>query len=414
MFCAAMMLRPTLLGDSFSFLGSILILLCGAYVFSRQGFDGPLLRMELLSQGSAVLLWLFLMVHSALNGVTNFYALSAFLQITASSIGVLLCFSNSELHRTFFVIFRVYLAFCGASLVATVVLSLVVGLDALYVTPISTIHYNGSSELYLPFTLAYGYKECFGVLVPRSGSGFRESGIAQAFFACAIVSMPELKTLRHWVMFGLLVVGGLGALSTAGMSIVGIASGIRLIRIDGVNLAIRAAFIVLSLYLAVIAVDFSLNDESVGFAAKIDTDSYQDRSLQTDLGLHAFYTNPLGYGAYSENFGAGINLIANLGSIGVFGALLVLVNLLLAILGSRNKLEKALFVAPLFFTSLISQPLLDAALVYLFFGYAGAPRRHQLVPKRPTPIAVASRIPRLRLNDGNDQRLATGSPEESQ
>lgn len=342
---------------------------CGFGTLVLGGVDRKLLPLSLMSQGSAILLWLFLTIHSLLNGVTETYGLTAFLTVSLCCAGACLGFSNVRFHNAFFSSLRVYLAFCGLSFLLTVILALGVGLHTLYIATISVKHYEGVGDVYFPFTIAYGYREFFGLVLPRCGAGFRESGISQAFFAFAILTIPELRRRRHWLMLLLLVIGGIGAQSTTGMALVGLSLGLRVLSIEGIGFRMRFLLLCLVAVLAVISVDTALNDQTVGLAAKVDTQSYYDRKFQTINGFDYFMEHPLGAGVYSTQAPEGINLIASLGNIGIFGLLAVVMNLWMSLLGSANRLKKAMVLLPLFLTGLTSQPLLDAPFVYLCYGF---------------------------------------------
>lgn len=371
MFVAAMLVRPSLLGQNFTAAGSVLAFGIGLSSFLLHGWNRRLLSLVLLSQGSAIVLWLFLATHSVFSGVMLSYPLTAFITIVLCSGGACLGFSNRIFHDAFFSSLRIYLAFCGLSLVVTAVLSMAVGLNFLYLTTVTVRDYDlgGYADVYFPFTISYGYREVFGYLIPRCGAGFRESGISQAFFAFAILTIPQLRRPRDWGVLLLLLVGGLGAQSTTGMAIVGIAGSLRVLAVEGAGPKVRLLLLCLVLCASAVSVNIALNDETVGFAAKVESQSYLDRKFQTEKGIEYFLEHPLGAGVYSPQVNVGINLLASLGGIGIFGLFAVMLNLLMSWLGSMNKVKKGLAILPLFLTSLTSQPLLDAPFVYMCYGF---------------------------------------------
>lgn len=370
---ATMCVRPTFLGDSYSYIGCLSVLAVGLLSTRINRIDMRSARKLILSLGSSIVLWLFLLAHSALNGVANYYALSAFVQISACAFGGILCLSNKNVHENYFSYFRLFLAVMSISFLITTLLSGALGLSHLFITRLTTTNYDGISALYFPFTQSYGAKWYSGLYVPRLGAWFRESGIAQAFFACAILSKPELKTFRDWGLLALLVLGGIGAQSTTGLAVIAFAVAMRLIRERSIHPIVKAALVIYAVYISATALNFFLNDTSIGVKSKLETASYIDRHLQMQSGLNAFRVNPLGYGVYSDASPYGINLIASLGSIGVIGALLVISNIVCGVLGSYDRVGKALLMAPLVFTALTSQPLLDAGLVYFFYGFLSFP-----------------------------------------
>jgi len=385
LFIASTLLRPTIAGDLISFVGSLGVLVAGVVGLSVLRLDREALRMAAFTQGSAILLWSFLMSHAAINGVPNFYAGSAFLQIATCCAGAMICLSNRRVHDLFFSFWRLFLAAFAASFVMTTALSMSVGLETLHIASLQTPHYE-NYDVYFPITISYDVKDYFGTRIVRASAWFREAGIAQAFYASAILTMPKIRTARQWALALLLFTGGIATQSTIGLAIVGIAAAAQLFR-NFRDPWFRVVIAVPAVYLAVIATNLAISDETVGLASKIDTESYIDRATQVEDGLRLFFENPLGYGAYSAVAGGGINLISMLGAIGIFGAMLVLLNLTAAIAFARDRIEKAVYVLPLFVTSLTSQPLIDAALMYVFLGYAGS--ASALASARNAPASVA-------------------------
>jgi hypothetical protein len=377
------------------------VLTCGLVYFSRQNGAFYIDGKQAAFAGSAILLWIFLASHSILNGVQNYFAFSALMQISACCIGAMICFSNRNIHDYFFGYFRLFLMICSASFLLTVIMSSVSGLATLHLFDIDTSKYKNVYSIYFPATQSYGLRYNFGIFMPRLGAWFRESGIAQAFFAFAILSLPSLARPRDWVSLALLFVGGIGTQSTTGLAVVGLSLAIRLLCIKKMPFAVRLMMIAAAVGLAFLAIDFALHDRSVGFAAKSDSMSYWDRYIQVQRGLDAFNENPLGYGAYSEHIGAGINLLSALGGIGIFGLVFVLINCIVAVCFAEDRLIKAACVSAIFFTSLTSQPLLDSGIVYIFYAYLGTVRRplhrgagtvssHQQIPLLSTHDSAAT------------------------
>src|SRR5262249_7353763 len=157
--------------------------LLGLLSLQLCGINRQLLLRSALSQGSAILLWLFLMFHSLFNGVPGTFMVTAFITVTLASLGACAAFSNRAVHDAYFDLFRWYLALNGLSFVVTCLLATLFTLAPLQLTTIWIGRYGleGYGDVYFPFTISYGYRDFFGVTVPRLGAGFRESGIAQAF-----------------------------------------------------------------------------------------------------------------------------------------------------------------------------------------------------------------------------------------
>jgi len=315
------------------------------------------------------------MFHSLFNGVPGTYMMTAFITISLSCVGACLAFSNRAVHDAFFSVFRFYLAINGLSFIVTVLLTIVLSLPSIYLTTISIGRYAipDYGDVYLPFTISYGYREYFGITVPRMGAGFRESGIAQAFYACSIISIPHLRSLKQYLVLALLLVGGLATQSTTGMALVGIAFCIRITRLEGIGKLSRIGLIIVMAILGFFAIDVAINDETLGFAAKENTESYFDRRDQTDAGLKEFFKNPMGLGVYSPDSPGGINLLSSLNTIGIFGLILVVINIICAWISSFDRTTKAFYILPIFLTALTSQPLLDAPLVFVLYGFLAFP-----------------------------------------
>jgi hypothetical protein len=292
-----------------------------------------------------------------------------------STIGAGAAFSNRAVHDAFFSSFRWYLALNGLSFAITVLIAIFLTLSPIYLTTIGLGRYDLESygDVYFPFTISYGYRDYFGVTVPRLGAGFRESGIAQAFFACSIISIPRLRSLKEFLLLVLLLIGGLATQSTTGVALVAIAFCVRIARLEAVGKVSRVGLVIAMSVIGFAAIETAINDETVGFAAKEDTESYFDRRDQTQQGLEFFFKHPMGQGAYSPDSPTGINLIASLGAIGIFGAILICLNGVFAIICSFDRVAKAFFILPIFLTALTSQPLLDAPLVYVLYGFLAFP-----------------------------------------
>ena len=113
--------------------------------------------------------------------------------------------------------------------------------------------------------------------------------------------------------------------------------------------------------------DIAINDESIGFAGKAETDSYYDRAIGVQNSLNAFYENPFGYGQGNSKYGplTGINLIAALGAIGFIGFLLHILNWIVAVASVDARRRKFECVLPFIITALTSQPIADAPFVLI-------------------------------------------------
>ena len=393
----SLLIRPSHFGEDYSIFGSLIIMTTGIISSYRNKTDiSYSVNLKAITVSTCAL-WLFLCVHSVSQSTNNFFALYAFVLISSSTIGAALSFSCKPVHDAYFRIFRLYLCAMCVSELITIFLSTYIPLESLLVARLPTKTYTDFGDFYFPFTASYDVKDYGWIQIPRLSAGFRESGIAQAFYASAIATLPSVSRTRDRVTFFLLVVGGLLTQSTIGFALVTISAYLRLIRIYEYSIWKQILSFVFLLPILGYGVYFSISDETLGLglASKQDTDSALDRLFGTQAGISRFFENPFGYGIYNSAYPQeGINLLSSLGMIGIFGIAAVLINLFISIKFSLSRREKIEVLMPLFVTSIFSQPFIDAGLVYIFYLYT-APnillRRNPVEKKlkregRPNPV----------------------------
>ena len=175
------------------------------------------------------------------------------------------------------------------------------GLESLVIYTIDVSDYTGiGGQIFFPFTLGYGFKEYEFMTMTRLSAGFREAGIAQAFIAACIIGFPKIENIIDAILISLIIVSGFATQSTSGIATVGLALLVRMLIEQDVSAHTRIFLGAIGILIAIIALDVALNDTSVGFENKVETESYWDRKNQMDNGLRVFFENPFGVGTYSK------------------------------------------------------------------------------------------------------------------
>lgn len=363
---SAFSIRPTYFGEDYSTVGSAFILCLGC--FSLLVFKIPLVAF----QRNAILFtvislyWLWLAVHSLALGADKPYALYSFVLITSSTAGAAFAFAHKDIHDSFFRFLVYALSLMGVSWLITVILSLYYPLYALKLTtlPISTYV---DRKLYFPFTIEYStvYNQFTGH-IPRLAAGFREAGIAQAFYVWAILVLPYLDVKKKpFILFGLLA-GLLGTQSTVALFIFAVTFLVKWVFVSKGNFIKKIMLIMFGGLFMIIMFYFAYYAEGFGLQAKMQTTSFTDRLFAMLNGIQSLLDNPIGIGIYnSETKHAGINLIAIFGQIGFLGLLGFIIVYTSAVCVDRQKIDKFCLLLPFLITSIMSQPLLEAGLIYI-------------------------------------------------
>lgn len=242
------------------------------------------------------------------------------------------------------------------------------GVDQLFIMELD-LGYDNPSKLLFPFSILYhdmhsGY---FNML--RFQSVFRESGIAQAFFTWALIIAYYLGN-HKLILLGLFL-GLLSTFSTTGVAISLLIIPLALIAKKGISgTVIKRVFIIFgytvgSIFFLFFAYFITLNIPYFGVLSKLEThgESITERLPRFEN------ISLLGQGFYSnitEN--SAINLLKATESIGVLLVVFyIFMFTFMCWLGRSKHSGFKVFVAlsPLFITSLIAQPIVDAPLVFI-------------------------------------------------
>lgn len=359
-------MRPSHLGENYNFIGLTMMLFFS--IFATFGQDWRPTFNTTIKPALLLLLWVFLFIHAALNGVDS--PLPAFSAMSAAMVfmAAVLMMSSHETTKKAVHTFIIVLSIFGLSGIVTSLLSPVVGTSTLYLFRIQNKTYEASGDILFPFSMVYSYNFYPWGQFARLSLGWRESGIAQAIYVWAlgiVLFTPEIR-YRKWLIIGL-AAGDILTQST-------LAYG-TLLFVVACWYFKRAKFTPFNIFFVMpvalvvgsVLVYMSIFDDNIGFAAKANSTSYSDRYFATQTGINMFLNNPLGIGMNSTSMdeNLGINLISIVGYIGIFGIVLTLLAYIVPILTSRNRFVAFVCIGPIIFTAVTSQPLLDSFGVWL-------------------------------------------------
>jgi len=212
MFISVLLMRPSLLGEEFSS-AAILVLLLALFVKvifrnkeSKVSFD----RSNVIILLIFLLIWIYLLAVSVLNNAYHFdYTIKAF--ILHASIITIFSFllSEKEINKLFFKSIVYILSFCGISSLISILLIEVSSTEII-------MGHLLDYEVLFPFSVKYGVYTVPNIHVfHRFMAFFREPGIAQAFYAWAVVYCIYFRF--HKLILFALIFGLLATLSTIGI-----------------------------------------------------------------------------------------------------------------------------------------------------------------------------------------------------
>lgn len=363
MFIPLLLMRPSLLGEEFSSI-VIPVLLLALFVKvilrnkeSKVSFDRSHVIILLLF----LLIWIYLLAVSVLNNAYHLdYTIKAF--ILHASIITIFSFllSEKEINRLFFKVIVYILSFFGISSLISILLIEFSSADIIIA---QVIDY----DVLLPFSVRYGVYTVPNIHVfQRFMAFFREPGIAQAFYAWAVVYCVYFR-FHKFILLGL-IFGLLATLSTAGILSLSIVLFLLFLFKQNISLYARisriliSGFLVISMYAGLYYMPF------IGIQAKSNThsESLDDRSLNMFSASENW--NFFGNGMYSSvEKHSGINLISMLDEIGLLAfVLVVFLYFSPLVIKKQDNLFYFISFVPIALTSILAQPLLDAPLVYLF------------------------------------------------
>lgn len=224
-------------------------------------------------------------------------------------------------------------------------------------------HNDASGLVVFPFTLIYGVYTLGDEVTLRSSLFFREAGIGQAFSVFSLLYALQNK-MKLWILIGC-IVGLICAFSTAGYIVLMLCSMLYWLNRRAITIS-RVLIFIISAIVGVLIVlylpDYGLFDKSLTHA-----ESITDRTYAAEYSISEFLNNPFGLGLFSQVFAnQGISLIGQLSAIGFIGfAIQMCAFLGLSFVDIANNSKRAVLLMPIFFTALLSQPLMGSPGVYV-------------------------------------------------
>lgn len=369
------LMRPNILGESFSAVAAVLVLVAFMGDVCRRQIERdytvPMKFWTIIILNTT--LWLYIAAQSTLTGIYGNYTNT--LKATVLHLFIVnpaaIILSNKKCNSAFFrgLIFLSVLLIL--SYLLSFIISLVVSWDRMYLFQFPMERADYAGKVYFPFTILYQLSIGYLVALPRFQGFAREAGILQcyliwAFFAC------EYFKISRWYIKPLLVVGIVGTFSTIGVGLFGVVYAIKMF--------LKGQFFAFFL-IGILGAATFLYAPLIGISDKGTThgSSIKDRNDAIVEGWDGFITNPFGTGLYTSNTtreNEGINLVGLFPSIGFVGVLLVLAIYFVPLyFDKEQRLQSFVCISPIFLTLLLSQPILDAPFIYMIFmAIYGAPK----------------------------------------
>ena len=357
-------MRPSHLGEAYNSIGIAIFFLSSmmAMVFSRNIADR--VQKAWLPVLAFVLFWVYVFFHAQILGVSSVFVFYTVLLSLFIGAACLIIFSSYELTKQFTTFFVTLVGCLGFSSLLTFLIGFILPMSELVYGKLSIPTYP-TGDLLVPLSLGYNQISTPWGVVYRLGGFWREVGIAQAIFCWALVVVLSSKGLRFRKLLIMGCIGGaIATQSTLAYSNLALVLALYLLFISKVRFIHKFLLVLILSPVFLSLVWFSVTDESVGLAAKIDGVSFSDRMIAIQYALSFLSENPWGYGMYGNSgvirTNAGINLIASSGALGVVGVLLYLISMAAAVYDRENMMPKLVAFLPIFLTSLTSQPLIDS------------------------------------------------------
>lgn len=289
------------------------------------------------------------------------------------TVGVVISYSvflsRTDINEKFFNLMATLVSIIGWSGFFTILISQFVDVQLLRVGGVEIEGYESYAGvdvggIYFPFTMIYGNFTTGDFVFYRVSGFFREPGIYQAI-CCSLVLYEGLGRCSKMVLIGL-ILGCILSLSSIGVLLLPMTLALLY--------ALKKRKVTFRIFFALLSIPFGafliMNLPGIGLADKLVTHStsISDRTEAMLNGVNSLWINPLGYGLFgnaSQN--SGINMIAALGSIGVVGFILQF----FILSGYRFNLNYSSicrigFCVPIVVTSVFSQPIYGAPMVYIF------------------------------------------------
>lgn len=361
------LIRPSAMGEQFTSVALVLILFSAfiqllEWLKYRNKFS--ISKKNLIVTITCLGLWTFLLMHALIQDSNNleFVLKATISHMIVISIGAIIL-SHQRTNLLFFKgLIKVFIFF-SFSYCITFFLTMVLGIEfeklLLFKVPVEG--YESSGDVYFPFTQLYGFMTVGDIRLPRVLGFFRESGIFQAFLIWAYFNLKQYG-LNNKKNKALLLIGIVGTFSTAGIAVFFAVYAFKLF-------LTRKKF--LSIFLVIISVFGLIYAPFIGLESKSVTheSSITDRSFAMKDGVNRMMENPIGTGLYNAEWydsrTSSINLIAMSKNLGVFGLTFVLLTYFLPAAFYEYRRSYLIGVMPFFLTLLLSQPILDAPIVYL-------------------------------------------------
>lgn len=365
---AVYLVRPTALGQSMTMYGMgiglfVLFLQFGQSIrYKKIGFT----KKNFIVVLTTSLLWTYLLAQASMLSDNHMdFVIKAFLSNVILVVACSMVLSNERSNYLFFRGFILSLVITSVMYCITYLLSCFINIEKLYMFSLHIIggNYEGSGRVYFPGTVLYSYFTVGSLQLPRLQGLFREAGILQAFIIWAFFNLKTYNLNNKWVKL-FLILGLVGTFSTAGIGVfLGTVCFYLILNKKPIRGIMFLAFMCIALFYT----------PYIGLADKSETHgaSISDRQIATTVGIEKLYENPIGEGIYSVNpsdlTNSGINLLAGSYKYGIFGVLLILVAYFAPMYKYRAKKNYLISIFPIFVTMLLSQPIVDAPLVYILF-----------------------------------------------
>jgi hypothetical protein len=369
---AAFLLRPTALGQQYTAIGLflefvVLFLWSAETLMKKQAY---LCKSNIVVGACGMLLWMYLVIQATvMQSVGMDFVIRSSIANLLSIFVYGLVLGDVRTNKVFFKVLVFILALLGASALVTTLLSLCVPIETLYIGHIPFEGYNGgdvyyAGDVYFPFSVRYGFYPIGGFELPRFTGLLREAGILQAFLLWGGVYALN-ERLPKWVLVSILA-GVVTSLSTAGATLFPATLLFWITYRMRADVPIKLALALIGVVGALVAFLYA---PGVGVSDKVEVRSvsFMDRSEATSAGLSLALDNPSGVGLYNllDTHNAGISLLAATGQIGMLGLLLATAIYVIPLIRNSNPAAYAIAAFPVLATSLLSQPMLDAPLVYV-------------------------------------------------
>jgi hypothetical protein len=363
MFISVLLMRPSLLAEEFSIvtIPVLLLALLVKVIFRNKESTVSFDRSHIIILVAFLLIWIYLLANSVLNNAYNVeFTIKAFILHTVIVTIFSFLLSEKEVNTSFFKCVVFILSFFGISSLISVLLIETSSLNILMGTVLDF-------EILFPFSVQYGvYTIPNFHIFHRFMAFFREPGIAQAFYAWAIVYCIYFR-FHRFIFFGV-ISGLILTLSTIGILSVFIVFFLLYLFKKNQSLVSKiyrsfiSFFLIIGIYGVLYYMPFiGIHDKSNTHGISLD-----DRSDNISYAIENL--NFFGDGMYSSNEQhSGINLISMSDEIGLFALILIIVLYFSPLLVKKqDNVYYFISFVPIALTSILAQPLLDAPLVYLF------------------------------------------------